>query len=251
MALKVLIVSDSESDRAALRSAAGPKSVVIEMGGGPDQALAVRARVGAGDIDVVLLDSALAHDDWQAAIAARPVIHPPLVVSIGTGDLSSTVGSGIAFPVNGFLAKPIQPEEAHKLFVACLRARSSNRMLLVDDSSTVRSVIRKVLQSCTYRFDVEEAGDGVTALQQAGKQHFDLVLLDCNMPGIDSFTTLGMFLQSHADTMMVMITTTNNSKAADKARASGAHGVLFKPFYAKDIDVVMNRLYGLMPPKDL
>lgn len=244
-ALKVLIVSDSTSDRAALREAAGPGAVVIEMGGGPAQAAAVRARVAAGDIDVVFLDATLPHEDWQAAIAARPIVHPPLVVSIGAGDSKI----GIAFPINGVIARPVQAEQARAVFAACLRARMPNRILLVDDSATVRSVIRKVLQSCCYRFEVEDAADGVTALQRAGKQRFDVVMLDCNMPGIDSFTTLGMILQSHAETKVVMITTTNNSKAADKARASGAHDVLYKPFYAKDIDVVMDRLSGLSRPK--
>jgi CheY-like chemotaxis protein len=130
-----------------------------------------------------------------------------------------------------------------------MRARLPRRVLVVDDSVTVRSVIRKVLQSSRYRIEVDEAGDGKAALEAAAKQKFDVVLLDCNMPGIDGFTTLSTFLSKHSDTKIVMVTATNDTKNADKARAAGAHDVLCKPFYAKDVDGVMNRLHGLIAPK--
>ena len=46
-----------------------------------------------------------------------------------------------------------------------------------------------------------------------------------------------------------MITGTNDNAIAEQARAAGAKDLLFKPFYAKDIDAVLNRLFRLMPPK--
>lgn len=103
--------------------------------------------------------------------------------------------------------------------------------------------------SCRYQFEIEEAADGTTALEQAGKKRFDLVPLDCHMPGLDGFATLAKFLENHADTKAVMITATNDTKIADRARAAGAHEVLYKPFYAKDIDALMARLLGLAQPK--
>jgi CheY-like chemotaxis protein len=124
-----------------------------------------------------------------------------------------------------------------------------SRVLVVDDSATVRSVMRKVLQSCRYRLEVEEAPDGLSALQQAGRERFDVVLRDCNMPGLDGLATLAMFRQAHADTKVVIVTATNDTRLAAKARTAGAHDVLYKPFYARDVDAVMSRLLGLRRPK--
>jgi CheY-like chemotaxis protein len=119
-------------------------------------------------------------------------------------------------------------------------------VLIVDHSPTVRSVIRKVLQSSRYRFEVDEASDGQAALQKAATQRFDLVLLDCHMPGLDGFATMTMFLETHPDAKVVMVTGTGDLGLAERARATGAHGVLSKPFYTKDVDALMGRLHGLM-----
>ena len=251
-ALKVLIVSGSEADRQALRDAAERASVIItivELDNVGEVAPACDL-LSKGDIDVVFLDSAMALERRRVvAAAAHAGGRPPIIVSIEAQDATWSLSGGDGLPINGAIAKPVQADEARTTLAACVRARLPSRILVVDDSSTVRSVIRKVLQSSSYRFEIDEAAEGVTALQRADKVRFDVVMLDCNMPGIDSFTTLAMFLQSHTAAKVVMITATNDTKTADKARASGAHDVLYKPFYAKDVDAVMNRLYGLMGRK--
>ena len=129
---------------------------------------------------------------------------------------------------------------------ACVRARLPSRVLVVDDSPTIRSVVRKVLQASRYRFEADEAGEGKAALEQAAKQHFDVMFLDCHIPGLDSFATLAALQRSHPDTKMVMVAATNDTRIADRARADD---LLFKPFYANDVDAVMNRLHGVMRPK--
>ena len=56
-------------------------------------------------------------------------------------------------------------------------------VLIVDDSSTVRSVIRKVLQASRFRLNSDEADEGAKAIAQVEKQPYDIVFLDCHMPG--------------------------------------------------------------------
>jgi CheY-like chemotaxis protein len=247
VALKVLVVSDSASERNALRDAASEASVIVHFSevDRTEEGAACRAAADQ-NVDVVFLDARMSHDERQAVIDAAHRAHArPLIISLGAVDLKSADG----FALDGLLAKPVEAAAARALLGACVRARLPSRVLVVDNSATVRSIMRRVLQSCRYRLEVEEAADGLSALQQADKQHFDMVLLDCNMPGLDGFATLGMFRQAHADTKVVMVTATNDIKLADKARASGAHDVLYKPFYAKDVDAVMSRLLGLRRPK--
>lgn len=81
------------------------------------------------------------------------------------------------------------------------------------------------------------------------KQRFDIVFLDCHMPGIDGFEALATLKRQHPDTKVVMITGTRDIRIEDRARAEGARDFLYKPFFAKDIDAVFNRLFGLMRPR--
>ncbi len=51
--------------------------------------------------------------------------------------------------------------------------------------------------------------------------------------------------RAHPDMKVVMMTGTRDHRIEDRARAEGAKDFLFKPFFAKDIDAVLNRLFGL------
>ncbi len=101
--------------------------------------------------------------------------------------------------VDSALAKPIELQEARDLIDRCIRARLPKRVLIVDDSSTVRSVIRKVLQASRFKLEADEAEDGSVAIELAKKQRFDIVFLDCQMPGIDGFATLAELKRTHPD----------------------------------------------------
>jgi CheY-like chemotaxis protein len=245
VSLKVLVVSDSGSEREAIRNAASHSSAVVEIG--DSDRIADRSLLANRNVDVIFLDSRLPLESRQTVLeVARAAPSRPLVISVGLKP------SPIAAEVkefDGAIAKPVQASEMRAALDACTHLRRQNRILVVDDSPTMRSVIRKVLHSCRHSFEVEEAGDGAEALSRAAKQRFDLVMLDCNMKGLDGFATLGMFRQTHPTTKVVMITASSETKTADRARVSGAHDVLQKPFYGKDVDALMNRLYGLMRPK--
>jgi CheY-like chemotaxis protein len=167
---------------------------------------------------------------------------------MGKGTLEPGRIAAEGFVPDAVLVKPVDAGKARDLFDACVRARLPSRVLVVDHSETVRAVVRKVLQSCRYRFAVEEAGDGASALAAAGRQRFDVVLLDAYMPGGDSSATLEALLRLHHESRVVVLTATNDVRTAESARAAGAHDVLYKPFFGRDIDAVMNRLSGIAKP---
>jgi CheY-like chemotaxis protein len=122
-------------------------------------------------------------------------------------------------------------------------------VLIVDDSSTVRAIVHKVLQASRFRLNAEEASEGKAAVERVERQRFDIVFLDCHMPGVDGFATLGQLRRVQPDIKVVMITGTRDMRIEDRARAEGARDFLYKPFFAKDIDAVLNRLFGLMRPR--
>ena len=63
-------------------------------------------------------------------------------------------------------------------------ADTNKRILVVDDSSTMRRILKSTLNRLGY-MDVSEAGNGVEALALASTQKFDCVLTDWNMPEMD------------------------------------------------------------------
>jgi CheY-like chemotaxis protein len=251
VALKVLSVCDSAAERDALKEAAAQASVMVDVVE-VDRSSGVQPichRLKDGAIDAVFLDDRMSHDVRRVVVdAARAAEAKPLVISVGMTDLQcgQVAAEGLAW--DGVLAKPVQLAEARAVLNACVRARLPNRVLVVDDSPTMRSVIRKVLQSSRYRLEIEEACDGPAAIELTEQRRFDVVLLDCNMPGFDGFATLEKLLKERPDTKVVMITATNDTKLADRARAAGAHSILYKPFYAKDIDNMMSVVVGLRRP---
>jgi CheY-like chemotaxis protein len=110
----------------------------------------------------------------------------------------------------------------------------------------VHSVVRKVLHTSAFRMEAEEAADGATAIARAKQQKFDIIFLDCQMPGIDGFATLAALKVSQPKATVIMITGTRDIRIEDRARTEGAAEFLYKPFFAKDIDALLARLMGLM-----
>jgi DNA-binding response OmpR family regulator len=74
---------------------------------------------------------------------------------------------------------------------------------------------------------------------------FDVVILDCHMSGKDGFETLAELRKIRPDSQILMITEKQDQAMAERALGEGAADLLFKPFFANDIDAAFCRLFGL------
>lgn len=115
-------------------------------------------------------------------------------------------------------------------------------ILVVDDSSSVRTVVGIALRSAGY--EVLEAQDGNDALArlQGGKVH--LILSDVNMPGMDGLTLLKT-LKSHPQhrfTPVMMLTTEAGEDKKAIGRAEGARAWMTKPFRAEQMLAAVQKL---------
>jgi CheY-like chemotaxis protein len=248
ISMKILIVSEAASDRELLRQGAAQASIPVDASelGAPGDPVAMAGLLARENFDVVFFDSRIAkpaRQEFLHVIRAAP--SRPLAVLIAPATIKTREVFTDGLEVDSALAKPIDLQETIELIACCIRARLPQRVLIVDDSSTVRSVVRKVLLASRCKLTAEEAADGAAAIELAKKQRFDIVFLDCQMPGIDGFATLGVLKTAHPDMKVVMITGTRDHRIEDRARTEGARDFLFKPFFAKDIDAVLNRLFGL------
>lgn len=104
-------------------------------------------------------------------------------------------------------------------------------ILIVDDSSSLRTVVRIALTRAGY--EVLEAGDGVEglkALDKAAKVH--LIVSDVNMPNMDGITFVTQVKQHarHRFTPVVMLTTEGEDEMKNRGRLAGAKAWMVKPF---------------------
>jgi two-component system, chemotaxis family, chemotaxis protein CheY len=103
------------------------------------------------------------------------------------------------------------------------------KIMLVDDSATIRNIIRNAL---TTAYEVCEAEDGKKALAAIpGSAPIALFLLDVNMPEMDGLTLLGEIrkLAAHKTTPVLMLTTETKEEFRSKAKELGATGWVVKP----------------------
>ncbi|MGI9386525.1 MAG: response regulator [Methyloligellaceae bacterium] len=107
--------------------------------------------------------------------------------------------------------------------------------LVVDDSSVIRKVARRILED--MRFEISEAENGKEALDQCKSRMPDAVLLDWNMPvmdGIDFLTAL-RDLAGEAGPKVIFCTTENDAEHITRAIDAGANEYIMKPF---DRDII-------------
>src|SRR5215212_6887848 len=195
ISLKILIVSEAAPERELLRRASAEAPIPVEVTelDTPGDPVAMSELLARQNFDVVFFDSRIAKPARQEllnAIRAAPSL--PLAVLIAPAAIKTREVFTEGLEVDSALAKPMDLQETRDLIDCCIRARLPQRVLIVDDSSTVRSVVRKVLQASRCKLEAEEAADGTVAIELAKKQRFDIVFLDCQMPGIDGFETLSI-----------------------------------------------------------
>jgi DNA-binding NtrC family response regulator len=244
VSLRVLLASPSAADRDLMRRGAVAASVPVEVAEAESAAVA-RKKIGAAAVDVVFLDATIPADERFACVAqARSSEHKPFVILV-----AATVEAAQALVKEGSadsaMVKPADVGQAKALVERCARLRLPNRVLVVDDSLTMRGIVRKILQASRFRLELTEAQEGVDALRKIASGKFDLVFLDYNMPGLNGVETLAE-IKRHSPELEVVIMTSNASlPVVEQARRAGAAGFLKKPFYPADIDAILQRIFGL------
>jgi two-component system chemotaxis response regulator CheY len=113
------------------------------------------------------------------------------------------------------------------------------RALVVDDSSTMRKILKIVLQKRGY--EVLEAKNGIDALIVMEGNAIELMLVDWNMPEMNGFALLSQVRQDRRfdNVKIVMVTTETGMSEMANALAAGADEYIMKPFTS---EVVFEKL---------
>jgi two-component system chemotaxis response regulator CheY len=117
-------------------------------------------------------------------------------------------------------------------------------ILIVDDSTAIRNMLKATLQPMGY--DIIEAPGGRTGLDKVRHEAIDLIITDQNMPGLDG---LGMVkaIREGMDNKQVpilVLTTETSDEMKTKFRSAGANAWMSKPFTPERLQAALNKLLG-------
>jgi two-component system, chemotaxis family, chemotaxis protein CheY len=126
-------------------------------------------------------------------------------------------------------------------------SQSNLRFLVVDDFATMRRIIRNLLKELGFS-NVDEAEDGVNALQKLRSEHFDFVVSDWNMPNM---TGIDLLRNIRADEQLkglpvLMVTAEAKKENIIAAAQAGASGYVVKPFTAATLDEKLKKIFQTM-----
>ena len=118
------------------------------------------------------------------------------------------------------------------------------RILIVEDSATMRSLLASALTDLGTSVEITEAASGFEALRLLPREPFDLILTDINMPDINGLELLSFVKGNTAyrQIPLIIVSTEGSERDREKGLGLGADAYLVKPFEPDDLRRVASEL---------
>jgi CheY-like chemotaxis protein len=232
LTLRMMLVTASDAAYELWREGAALASLPIEL----SRIDLVTLQSDRAVFDVIVFGPEIApgqRDKIVKATVSRPAA---LIAALAPPGADTLEGVAVIFPI------PENAAMVRAICERCIRMRLPKRVLVVDDSRTMRTIVRKILSASRFTLNVSEAEEGVSAIKKLGDR-YDVILLDYNMPGFNGFETLTQIKRMAPGTAVIMMTANEDEAIGGRARDAGADAYLKKPFYPADIDAVLDRIY--------
>jgi two-component system chemotaxis response regulator CheY len=123
-------------------------------------------------------------------------------------------------------------------------ANKNMRILIVDDFSTMRRIIKNLLGELGYT-NTAEADDGSTALVALAQGQFDFVITDWNMPGTTGIELLRAIRANERFKALPVLMVTAEAKREQiiEAAQAGVNGYVIKPFTAQTLEEKLDKIF--------
>lgn len=122
------------------------------------------------------------------------------------------------------------------------------KILLLEDDLILNEIIEEFLQSLEY--DVTVAYDGMRASEIIYDEHFDLLILDVNVPNMTGFEFLSSLRENNITTPAIFITSLDSVEDVEEGFRSGADDYLKKPFELRELELRINNIKRLLHMED-
>ncbi|WAC65064.1 chemotaxis response regulator CheY [Pseudoxanthomonas sp. SL93] len=118
------------------------------------------------------------------------------------------------------------------------------RILIVDDFSTMRRIIKNLLNDLGYT-NTAEAEDGNSALTALGQGNFEFVVTDWNMPGMTGIELLKAIRADdrYKTLPVLMVTAEAKREQIIEAAQNGVNGYIIKPFTAQTLEEKLGKIF--------
>lgn len=118
------------------------------------------------------------------------------------------------------------------------------RFLVVDDFATMRRIVRNLLKDLGFT-NVEEAEDGVDALNKLRRSTCDFIISDWNMPNMDGLQLLNEIRNHEVFSKLPVLMVTAEAKKENiiAAAQAGANGYVVKPFTAATLEEKLGKIF--------
>lgn len=227
-------------------------SCLVAHAGRSRGAVSVRLTASAGWLAAAVVDhSPRAASTWESrpterfsevdridgATVGLAIAHR--IVSAMGGALSvRAIPSGLQLEIRVPVEAPRTPAPPPP--VEAPTAQRTGRALLADDHPVNRLVVGAQLRALGWQ--VDEAADGTAALARCDAATYDVILMDCQMPGLDGYEATRA-LRSHGDhhTRIIAITAESDQGARRSCLDAGMDDVLSKPFSGQQLAEILHR----------
>ena len=125
-----------------------------------------------------------------------------------------------------------------------MTANKNMRILIVDDFSTMRRIIKNLLNDLGYT-NTAEAEDGNSALTALGQGNFEFVVTDWNMPGMTGIELLKAIRADdrYKTLPVLMVTAEAKREQIIEAAQNGVNGYIIKPFTAQTLEEKLGKIF--------
>ncbi|WP_100183014.1 response regulator [Candidatus Nitrosotenuis aquarius] len=117
-----------------------------------------------------------------------------------------------------------------------------SKILVVDDASFMRTVLKDIIKSNGLATEILEAGDGVEGVKAYQTSKPNLVTMDVNMPRADGIQALRAIMKIDPTAKVVMVTSVEQKQIVQDAMKLGARDYIVKPFDKTTVGLVINKV---------
>jgi two-component system chemotaxis response regulator CheY len=124
-------------------------------------------------------------------------------------------------------------------------ADENMKILVADDFSTMRRIIRNILKQLGFK-NVEEVEDGAVALERLLQEDFDFVITDWNMPKMTGLDLLKAIRANEKlkDIKVLLVTAESDKENIIQAAQAGVNDYVVKPFTADVLQTKIDNIFG-------
>ena len=247
--LKILLVEDNDFNQMVAKDTLESlfNDVEIDIAANGEIGVAMVARK---QYDMVLMDVNMpVKNGYDATRAIRNTLAPPAsvtpVMAMTASAIKEEVDLCYQSGMDGYIAKPFVPEELkHKIVALVLEHRKKGNLLLdkskpisiliVDDNDFNQMVAADTLASLFAGAHIDSASNGKQALSKIQDFHFDIVLMDIQMPvmdGLEATRHIRTELPAPLNQIAIMAMTANVTESeVQQCREVGMDDYISKPF---------------------